>query len=1110
MPSLAGHHDFAVLEARLAELIREVKARDPAGPFAPVAVLVPNDDLRDHVQIALGRSLGALLAVDVMTHEVFAREAARRAGAAIPRRLSPRVREAIAAEAIAAAGGGLAAYVTSRPGSAAAILTTLNELREAGVDAARAAAVESLSPRAIDLLRVHKAYAARLDELLPRGLSDRAGSLGAARPHVAAHARRYRLVVHYGAYELIGANLALMREIGESGTPLVFLLPWHPTSPAFEHARRRLPLALGATVTPIEPAFQNSDSRGTRDARLLAARLPALYDHEAAPPALPPGPSIEYFHAQGPAAELGEVALRILALHRDEGVPLQRVAVIARTLEPYAPLLRPAFGDRGVPFTTAATVSALREPHALAALHLVRAAAGDFERQPLLDLFRSGLWRCSEPRAAGSAHAWEKLSRMCRVTRGLRSWTQDLPRWMARWKGPAPEHADDAAKALAAEIADRSRSEAASLAAEVQSIADAFDLASRAASWAEWSERVRETLVARLTGFAEDGGDATPAPGVVAIRGVLGEMKDLDVAGATFTVTSAPARFERAIREARVPAPGVTEGGVKILDALRARGLAFDAVFLIGFNGDIVPRRTGEDPFLRDEDRRTLAESLAAPLTIRGAAREEEHLLLAHLLGAARRKLVVSWQRADANGRAKAVSLALREIARVTLGGPRLEAIEAVATRVGAHPLDAARDAAARFRMLPTREARLGSALSLPSPAHVRRAVADFPPESASVAGTEEALAAGLEMLDAIDELAPARLDYDGAVGDAAPPPDVWSPSRLEALGACPQQYFFRYHLRVEEMGAITEPHELDAREMGLAVHAVLAEVYSALERAPELFGPGADPAKAASRALDLLRAAWPKHTSDIAERMHARVPLLWSETSKLWRNALETFVLFDAPSLARDGGAIVGVERAVKVLLPTPSGGPRVEIQGRVDRATRRGTGEIVVADYKTGRNLEPLVEMRDVLKGTRLQIALYALAAESEGAAFADRAEVRAEVIGIGPGHAEGIDAPAADVAAGYPARAPLDPKKFAAGRAGVLETIGVLARLAASGNFPLDKSDRCRYCPYTRACRKSHAPTVARLRAAPGAADFYRLRGKSTQKPLLADVGDAEEDS
>jgi len=366
-------------------------------------------------------------------------------------------------------------------------------------------------------------------------------------------------------------------------------------------------------------------------------------------------------------------------------------------------------------------------------------------------------------------------------------------------------------------------------------------------------------------------------------------------------------------------------------------------------------------------------------------------------------------------------------------------------------------------------------------------------------------------MLEAIDEAAPSRLEYDALAGPGAPPVAEWSPSRLETLGACPQQYFFRHILRVEEMDEIAEPYELDAREMGLAVHAVLADVYGRLFGAPDALREGLDPARAASRALELLREAWAARTADIAERMHGRYPLLWSETSRLYRNALETFVLFDAPSLARDRGALLGVESPVRGTIAPDSGSPAIAVRGRIDRVTRDGAGGIVVADFKTGRDLEGHVAMRGLLKGRRLQMALYALLAEASRAGWGggDRA-IAVEVIGIGPEHAGGIEPPAEDEPRGYPARAALDPKKFLECREGILETIGVLAKLAASGFFPLDPaSERCRYCPYARACRRSHAPTLARLRAAPPAADFYRLRGKSTRARTLADVKDAEGD-
>jgi hypothetical protein len=92
-------------------------------------------------------------------------------------------------------------------------------------------------------------------------------------------------------------------------------------------------------------------------------------------------------------------------------------------------------------------------------------------------------------------------------------------------------------------------------------------------------------------------------------------------------------------------------------------------------------------------------------------------------------------------------------------------------------------------------------------------------------------------------------------------------------------------------------------------------------------------------------------------------------------------------------------------------------------------------------------------------------------------------------------------------------LDAAKLTACREGFLETLRVLVDLAASGLFPLnERTEHCRFCPFTRACRKSHAPTRARLAAAGEAKDYYLLAGKSTKSRTLADVspaGDGDEE-
>src|SRR5437773_803248 len=97
----------------------------------------------------------------------------------------------------------------------------------------------------------------------------RAASIRQAVPAVREYARRFRLIIHYGAYDLIGVNLEMLRAAETPGTRLVFLVPHHPSSRAYDLTRRFWPEFLG--VPPVRLADATTD-------RLLAERLPLLYD----------------------------------------------------------------------------------------------------------------------------------------------------------------------------------------------------------------------------------------------------------------------------------------------------------------------------------------------------------------------------------------------------------------------------------------------------------------------------------------------------------------------------------------------------------------------------------------------------------------------------------------------------------------------------------------------------------------------------------------------------------------------------------------------------------------------------------------------------------------
>jgi len=165
----------------------------------------------------------------------------------------------------------------------------------------------------------------------------------------------------------------------------------------------------------------------------------------------------------------------------------------------------------------------------------------------------------------------------------------------------------------------------------------------------------------------------------------------------------------------------------------------------------------------------------------------------------------------------------------------------------------------------------------------------------------------------------------------------------------------------------------------------------------------------------------------------------------------------------------------------------------GRFDRISTSTEG-VVVADYKTSGTIESHVSPSQILKGARLQVPLYLLLAEAlAGDERLPAPPERGEVLGVGPAFAQ------------EPATACLDRPTLDRYREGLLETLRVLLDLIAGGSYPLnDKSRLCEHCPYLRACRRAHVPTVHRVTRAPDGARYALLRLKNRYAPMLNEIG------
>ncbi len=1003
------HPDPWILEA---ELLRRIAAAKRADPVASVLVIVPTIRLARHVERRLVERLGAVAAVEVLPYRTTARRLLRTAGVSLPEPADARLLEGLLDRAVRGLRGNpIADFVAKRPAALGSLHGTVRELREAGVgpEALEAAGARSLA-------EVHAAYAIALSQRRSAGLLDEPAWIAEAARVAVAHATRWSAIFHHGAYEVVGMHLDLLRSI-DRGSEVTWLAPVAPGSRATGYAegffRRHLPDCLDSARVP-DPG----------DGSPLGPRLASLHDEAAT---FDPLPGAETFFeaatAQGPEPEV-EHALRGALARVASGVQPHEIAIVARSLEPYAAAFESVVARDALPVWAQVASPLRREPAPRDFLLLLRAVADDFPRGITCEVLRSPHLRFLAGEApAETLGGAEALSRAAGIVLGLEAWEEALPE----------------------------------VGAVLRDLRDRFD-PSTPRSFARHEELFTAAMEALLPDAPEALRDAVRA---------LGDFERLVGDAGPVAFETAVGRLERLVDRTSLDAIAPFPGGIAVLDAMQARGLTFDDVHLLGLNAGAFPRGPREDPFLGDEAREAVRRATGRPLAVKHEAEAEERQILASVLGSCRSRLAVSWQRADVSGRARASSLALREIARLVHGSPDLARLRNSAAAVPSHPRERILHLASATGLLRPDEAVLVTALS--GRADAATAV--------RVRALDPALADGLEMLLETESFGGRLGRYDGRVGRPFRPARGFAATALERLGACPLQFFFRDVLRVRELDEEADPYEAEARETGARVHDLLREVYASLNAEGRLGREGGHP-----RAEELLDAAWQRHWVEPRARAAAAFPVLHRLQSRRWRKAIAAFLRDDLARQAETGvdGAEFETERALELTLPN---GERLRVYGRFDRLLWTGAGP-VVGEYKTAGDIARRGDVTAMLRGTALQAPLYHLV--SGGAAV--------EVLGVGPDHdpeeGAGDDERLARFE-GFASRAL---------REGFFESLEVLASFPRRGVYPLLDDVACRWCAYVSACRKDHAPTASRH--AREDTDLHDLRRKTkTKSPTLA---------
>jgi ATP-dependent helicase/DNAse subunit B len=285
------------------------------------------------------------------------------------------------------------------------------------------------------------------------------------------------------------------------------------------------------------------------------------------------------------------------------------------------------------------------------------------------------------------------------------------------------------------------------------------------------------------------------------------------------------------------------------------------------------------------------------------------------------------------------------------------------------------------------------------------------------------------------------------------------SPTQLEDFGECPQKFFFKHILRVEEYDDPDRELQMHHREKGKLDHTILERFYKS----------GAPP-----DGIDAI-------VDEAFDEEESRVPAFNRVMRKIERKNtkrnLRAFLTDDIADLFANGLRPTHFEYKFgpKYLKRGPVDHPdpfvitthdvAIRVEGSIDRIDE-GKETIRIVDYKSGKALRHVHLSEKIDRGVRLQLALYAMA-------VADFFDAKSVTGAIKPLIVRGTD-----------------PEKLrfvlSDSETRLRETLDLFVASMLRGAFPAFPNDHgegkdfdaCKYCPVNHSCRTKHSEAERRI--------------------------------
>ncbi|MCQ2410409.1 MAG: exodeoxyribonuclease V subunit gamma [Elusimicrobiaceae bacterium] len=802
--------------------------------------------------------------------------------------------------------------------------------------------------------------------------------------------KNFTKIIFYGFYDMPGRQLELFNQLRRHYAVTTFAP--YVKYPAYQFARKFFETNYVGSASPLTDA--NADDSGA-----LGAAAPWLF----APQGDAPAAGVRLVSAATTQSEVFFVAKEILRLMEEEGYNPADIGVIARTQGPYQTLARRIFAQNKIALNASFSHPLDKFPLGVFCLNLLMLEQNGFDRQSVLSVLSSPYFQSSKKQV------WRMLAEKSLVSLHLSQWRDLLP------------------------------------------LTDGFD--PEFLTWLEACHRQLQFLqqpglwadkCARAQQFLAENIDLSSLQG-----------KEVEIYQRISACVASLAQY-RVVRDACLPGEFIRElvdalsslcfnevesvaGGVTFTDALRARGLRFRAVFLLGINEKVFPQLLPEDPIFRDRYRYIVRDVLGYWVSQKSERTQEERLLFFTACSAARERLYVSYACRGTDGKETVPSVYVAELARATrqtwnAADKPLVSAHLAGQLSGLNPLLLTPKETSCMVMLHGKDV----------PENYRKAGLYTSAISRSVRAAASLKQTG--QIGAFDGFI-----QSGEVIFQASQQEGFSPSALQDLAACPMKYFLRKGLHLADKEQTYSRGEWAADKRGSAYHKVLEEFYKQVRRlggVHNLFGTGIT--EYVNHALD-------KHYTLQSYRDFGIYPVVWGMILNDMRAKLQAFVTADVAALGEFVPSYFEREFSALQVPDLP-----FHLRGIIDRIdTNAHAKTFQVVDYKSSRK-----GTGDLVKSffTHLifQPFLYALAA--------------GKLPDLNGWSVQG--ACLLSINKGYDKRE-LTAEQLEVLRVRANQFLTQLAQLVRTGKFFLSPSDLCTYCPYSSLCRKDSYACLLRAR-------------------------------